>query len=79
MLSFGLLQYSVLLILIFAMEFSIGGSAYIYETQVDDELVHSMNETFVNNYGIDRRRTIAIDSMQQNVSKFRFFFLETSF
>lgn len=58
------------------MEFSIGGTAYIYETQVDDELLRTMNGTFINSYGIDTERTEAIDLMQQNV---RIFFFDSTF
>lgn len=65
--SSPLFQYSFFLTTIFILEFSIGGTAYIYETQVDDELLHTMNGTFINSYGIDAQRTEAIDLMQQNV------------
>lgn len=61
-------QYSFILISIFALEFIVGGVSYIYETQIDDELVRTMNTTFMTTYGIDEERTMAIDAMQQNVS-----------
>lgn len=62
------LQYSFLLIIVFAIQFSVGGFAFIYETQIDDELLHTMNKTFLSSYGVDNTRTIAIDSMHQKVS-----------
>lgn len=61
-------QYSFLLIVVFALQFSVGGFAYIYETQIDDELLNTLNRTFINRYGIDETQTIAIDSMQQKAS-----------
>lgn len=57
----------MLLILVFAVEFLVGAIAYVYEPQVDDELFVTLNTTFITSYGIDERRTNAIDSMQQNV------------
>lgn len=61
-------QYAFLLVSVFALEFLVGGIAYIYETQIDDELLRSLNKTFTGSYGIHPSRTKAIDSMQQNVS-----------
>lgn len=57
----------MLLILVFAVEFLVGAITYVYEPQVDDELLVTLNTTFITSYGIDERRTNAIDSMQQNV------------
>lgn len=57
----------MLLILVFAVEFVVGAVTYVYEPQVDDELLVTLNDTFITNYGIDERRTNAIDLMQQNV------------
>lgn len=53
--------------LIFAVEVFVGAVTYVYEPQVDDELVVTLNKTFIENYGIDDIRTNAIDLMQQNV------------
>lgn len=63
-----LVQYAFILMSVFALEFVIGGVSYIYETQIDDELLNTLNTTFMTSYGIDEGRTVAIDSMQQNVS-----------
>lgn len=57
----------MLLILVFVVEFLVGAITYVYEPQVDDELLVTLNTTFITSYGIDERRTNAIDSMQQNV------------
>lgn len=57
------------MIIIFVLQISIAGLAHIYETEIDDELTHTLNETFRESYGVDERRTIAIDAMQQNVSQ----------
>lgn len=62
------LQYSFLLFIVFAIQFIVGGFAFIYETQIDDELLHTMNKTFLSSYGVDNTRTIAIDSMHQKAS-----------
>ncbi|XP_031636163.1 CD151 antigen-like [Contarinia nasturtii] len=58
--------YSLLLIAVFLLEFSVGAVTYVYESQVDDELMGSLNKTFMTNYGIDETRTNAIDLMQQS-------------
>lgn len=63
------LQHSLLLVIVFALQFTVGGFAYIYETQIDDELLKTLNKTFLSSYGVDETRTIAIDSMQQKVSR----------
>lgn len=57
----------MLLILVFAVEFLVGAITYVYEPRVDDELLVTLNTTFITSYGIDERRTNAIDLMQQNV------------
>lgn len=36
--------------------------------QIDDELLQTLNKTYVTSYGIDVERTNAIDIMQQKVS-----------
>lgn len=61
-------QYSFLLIIVFALQFSVGGFAYIYETQVDDELLITLNKTFASSYGVNKDQTISIDAMQQKAS-----------
>lgn len=60
-------QYSLLLVVVFLLEFSVGAVTYVYEPRVDDELLATLNETFMTSYGIDDTRTKAIDLMQQNV------------
>lgn len=64
----------MLLIVVFLLEFLVGAVNYVYESQVDDELLTTLNETFITNYGIDETRTNAIDLMQQNVRLCFFFF-----
>lgn len=54
--------------LVFALELVVGVLAYGYESQVDDELLMTLNETFVTSYGVDETRTNSIDLMQQTVS-----------
>lgn len=51
----------------FALEFLVGAVTYVYEPQVDDELLVTLNKTFSTSYGIDSTRSNAIDLMQQNV------------
>lgn len=60
-----ILFYIIVLVLVFLLEAIIGGLAYVYETQIEEELQMTLNETFVTSYGIDERRTNAIDLMQQ--------------
>lgn len=66
-------QYSLLLVVVFLLEFLVGAVTYVYESQVDDELLTTLNKTFITSYGIDETRTNAIDLMQQNV-RLRFLF-----
>ena len=54
--------------IVFLLEAAVGGLSYLYETQVETELKTTLNTTFIENYGIDERKTIAIDNMQQEVS-----------
>lgn len=65
------LQYTFLLVLVFLLEAIIGGLAYFYETQLEDELKRTLNTTFSSSYGIDEKRTIAIDRMQQEVKSIK--------
>lgn len=67
-------QYSLLLIVVFLLEFFVGAVTYVYESQVDDGLLTTLNKTFMTSYGIDETRTNAIDLMQQNVRLVVFFF-----
>ncbi|XP_055854003.1 CD151 antigen-like [Episyrphus balteatus] len=60
-----ILFYTFLLVLVFLLELIIGGLAYFYETQLEDELKRTLNKTFASSYGIDESRTVAIDRMQQ--------------
>lgn len=61
------MQYSLLLVVVFALEFLVGGITYVYESQVDDELLATLSSTFSSSYGLDEMRTNAIDEMQQSV------------
>lgn len=62
------LQYTFVLIIVFLLEAVIGGLAFVYENHIGEELSQTLNETFVNGYGIDQRQTAAIDRMQQEVN-----------
>uniref|UniRef100_A0AAG5D231 Tetraspanin n=2 Tax=Anopheles atroparvus TaxID=41427 RepID=A0AAG5D231_ANOAO len=63
-----LLMYTFILLFVFLLEAIVGGLAYLYETQIEAELQHSLNSTFVEHYGVSERQTQAIDSMQQEFS-----------
>lgn len=58
-------QYMFILILVFLLETTVGSMSYVYDTQVEKELNRTLNETFLNNYGVHKTRTAAIDHMQQ--------------
>lgn len=62
----SLLQYIILLILVFLLELSAGILAYIYEQNVDEELNMTLSDTFTKNYAVSERVTKAVDLMQQN-------------
>lgn len=55
-----------MLLIVFLLELLSGSLAYIYETQVGEELRLTLNETFMQNYGVNEKQTIAIDLMQQD-------------
>uniref|UniRef100_A0A2M4CZZ5 Putative tetraspanin family integral membrane protein n=1 Tax=Anopheles darlingi TaxID=43151 RepID=A0A2M4CZZ5_ANODA len=63
-----LLLYTFILLFVFLLEAIVGGLAYLYETQIETELQHSLNTTFMEHYGVSERQTQAIDSMQQKFS-----------
>ena len=54
------------MILVFLLETTVGSMSYIYDTQVQSELNRTLNDTFLNNYGFHKGRTLAIDRMQQD-------------
>ncbi|KAL5293375.1 CD151 family protein [Megaselia abdita] len=56
--------YTLLLGLVFLLELFVGGLAYFYESQIQDEIREELNGTFLTSYGIDEARTRAIDMMQ---------------
>ncbi|ETN61068.1 hypothetical protein AND_007291 [Anopheles darlingi] len=60
--------YTFILLFVFLLEAIVGGLAYLYETQIETELQHSLNTTFMEHYGVSERQTQAIDSMQQKFS-----------
>lgn len=62
-----LLVYTFLLLLIFLLEVMAGLLAYVYQAQVDDELSHTLNTTFLETYRIRTEQTTAIDKMQQEL------------
>ena len=49
------------------MEQMVGILAYVYRNQVEADLQHNLNETFVQQYGFGIEQTFAIDKMQQEV------------
>lgn len=59
------------MVLVFLLEAMIGGLAYFYETQIEDELKTTLNETFLTSYAVDEKRTSAIDQMQQEVCRIK--------
>ncbi|KAG4071864.1 hypothetical protein HA402_006025 [Bradysia odoriphaga] len=63
-----ILCYIYLLLIVFLLEATVGGLAYIYENQITDELQESLNTTFLEHYAIDEEKTTAIDQMQQDYS-----------
>uniref|UniRef100_A0A182QZM8 Tetraspanin n=1 Tax=Anopheles farauti TaxID=69004 RepID=A0A182QZM8_9DIPT len=60
--------YTFVLLFVFLLEFIVGGLAYLYETQIETELQHTLNATFIEHYGVSERQTTAIDSMQREFS-----------
>ncbi|XP_014241297.1 CD151 antigen-like [Cimex lectularius] len=60
-----IILYTFLLLLIFLIEVMVGMLSYVYRDQVEVELKHNLNATFVENYGVSLKITLAIDKMQQ--------------
>lgn len=60
-----LILYTFLLLFIFLMEEMVGILAYVYRNQVEADLQHNLNDTFVQQYGFGIEETFAIDKMQQ--------------
>ncbi|XP_040164117.1 CD151 antigen-like isoform X1 [Anopheles arabiensis] len=63
-----LLLYTFVLLIVFLLEIIVGSLAYIYETQIETELQHTLNATFMEHYAVSEQQTKAIDSMQQEFS-----------
>uniref|UniRef100_A0ABK8G356 Tetraspanin n=1 Tax=Anopheles gambiae TaxID=7165 RepID=A0ABK8G356_ANOGA len=63
-----LLLYTFVLLIVFLLEIIVGSLAYLYETQIETELQHTLNATFMEHYGVSEQQTKAIDSMQQEFS-----------
>ncbi|KAJ9588131.1 hypothetical protein L9F63_018489, partial [Diploptera punctata] len=61
---FLLLVYTFALLLIFLLEAMVGVMAFLYEPHVEEELRLNLNNTFIESYKIDQRKTNAIDLMQ---------------
>lgn len=59
-------QYMFILILVFLLETTVGSISYIYDTQVANELNRTLNDTFLQNYGVSKAKTVAIDAMHQD-------------
>uniref|UniRef100_A0A6E8WBD9 Tetraspanin n=1 Tax=Anopheles coluzzii TaxID=1518534 RepID=A0A6E8WBD9_ANOCL len=60
--------YTFVLLIVFLLEIIVGSLAYLYETQIETELQHTLNATFMEHYGVSEQQTKAIDSMQQEFS-----------
>ncbi|XP_052888305.1 CD151 antigen-like [Anopheles moucheti] len=63
-----LVLYTFVLLVVFLLEFIVGGLAYLYETQIETELQYTLNATFMEHYGVSEQQTKAIDSLQQEFS-----------
>ncbi|XP_050070523.1 CD151 antigen-like [Anopheles maculipalpis] len=63
-----LVLYTFVLLIVFLLEFIVGGLAYLYETQIETELQHTLNATFMEHYGVSEQQTKAVDSLQQEFS-----------
>uniref|UniRef100_A0A182W850 Tetraspanin n=1 Tax=Anopheles minimus TaxID=112268 RepID=A0A182W850_9DIPT len=61
-------RYTFVLLIVFLLEFIVGGLAYLYETQIETELQYTLNATFMEHYGVSEQQTKAIDSLQQEFS-----------
>uniref|UniRef100_A0A182YE10 Uncharacterized protein n=1 Tax=Anopheles stephensi TaxID=30069 RepID=A0A182YE10_ANOST len=64
-----LVLYTFVLLIVFLLEFIVGGLAYLYETQIETELQHTLNATFMEHYGVSEQQTKAVDSLQQERRK----------
>jgi hypothetical protein len=62
-----LLQYTFALLLIFLLEAMVGIMSFLYEPHIEEELRLNLNNTFIENYKMDDRKTSAIDRMQMEV------------
>lgn len=60
-----LLLYTFILLFVFLLEAIVGGLAYLYETQIELELQHSLNSTFMEQYGVSEGQTEAIDRIDR--------------
>ncbi|KDR23711.1 CD151 antigen-like [Zootermopsis nevadensis] len=61
---FFILVYTFALLLIFLLEAMVGIMSFLYEPHVEEELRLNLNNTFVENYKLDDKKTSAIDQMQ---------------
>jgi len=67
--SRGLLAtYTILLVTIFIFQSVIGLLSYVYQEQVDADLDHSLKDTFIFTYSLDRHNTEAVDKIQAQYS-----------
>lgn len=51
----------------FLLQIVYGTIAYTYQSEIEIELNYTMNDTFMNTYGINAYQTKAIDWVQQKV------------
>lgn len=61
----SILLYIFLLLLIFLVEAMVGILAYVYRNQVEVDLNHHLDDTFIEKYWISDSETLSIDKMQQ--------------
>ena len=63
-----ILQYTILLVIIFIFESVIGLLSYVYQEQIDEDLEDSLKDTFILHYTLDNDSTEAVDKIQSQVS-----------
>jgi len=54
---------------VLVLEAGVGALARLYEEQVGPELKMNLNRTFLENYSVRSRETVAIDRMQKEVDR----------
>ena len=65
-----LLQYMVLIMLIFMVESVMALLSYVYQDLVESDLNNNLQDIFIKRYDVDREVTEAVDKVQQEVEYF---------